>query len=237
MSDYELRRILCMIGIILTTSTVHAAPAFVVGLSSAIGTSGVTQTINTTGANFYAAAVSGASGFAPTLTDSSSNIWTLVKSTVSTNTGLILYYSSNVVTSASYKLTLAAGSFSSICFGAFSGMQTSPTPFQTFTSTSVSNGTTMTYPTITPSGSSLMTAGASVNGAETISMNTSYVQASTQAFVSGVAYGCGLDYLATSSANGPSWTFSVNTDIAGVNAAFTAGALIGINPRQIIIIQ
>ena len=231
-----MRRII-FIPLMLAASMCSAAPAFVVGLSSAIGTSGVTQTINTTGANFYAAAVSGAAGFAPTLTDNESNVWTVVKSTVSTNTGLVLYYSSNPVTAASYTLTLAAGSFSSICFGAFSGMQTNPTPFQTFTSTSIANGTTMTYPTITPSGSSLMTAGASVNGAETISMNTSYVQASTQAFVSGTAYGCGLDYLATSSANGPSWTFSVNTDIAGVNAAFTAGALIGVNPRQIIISQ
>lgn len=219
------------------TGTVpQTSPAFVIGISSAMGTAGTTQSVNTVGSNFYVAAVSGASGFTPTLTDSLSNKWTLAGSTTSTNTQLNIYYSSNPLTSASYNMTLSGASFSSVCFGSFSGMNTLA-PFQVSVSTRLGNGTTLTYPSITPAGASLMTAGVTVNGAENISASSGYVVGSTQAFVSGSAYGCGMNYLFTSSPNAPNWTYATNTDIAGVNAAFSQASPAPIISNPSFIIQ
>lgn len=186
-------------------------------------TPGTSASINTTGANFIAIIAgaivsSGATPGLPTITDSKSNVYSLVGSAIPTNNACacLLYVCANPTVGSGHTFT-CANAFSSICVAAFSGVETVFPMGLPTSNTTATTGTSIQPGSLTPAiDNCLMIAGVAYRDTTTITVNQSFSITDQNVFSSGVAIGAALAYIieTTATAKNPtfSWTNSAAND-------------------------
>lgn len=182
---------------------------------------GTSSAINTTGADFLVAVISGAIG--PAISDSKGNTWhelTMQIGSFSSETSI--WYAYNPTVGSGHTFT-ASGEFPGMCVAAFSGRLTSGDPFDVENG-AVEGPSPRQAGSVTPSqDGELLIAG--LGGTPSpISIDSGFTIAESMNLTGGVNYGCVLAYLeqGTAGALNPSWTFSGSG--AAVIATFKAAA-------------
>jgi hypothetical protein len=236
-----MRKLLLLIPLVLCASVAHAQTLVAHGICGGASACGTAISINTTGANFIAYAVSNYNVVAsPTVTDSqsgSSNTYTcLTKYVANASTyGLQICYTATVPahvgTSHTFNFS-CTGCFSSIAVQAWSGMAASSV-FQSGTDVGagITSGNSLQPGSITPSGPTVVITAFGIYAATaTASINSSYTISDQVSFVMATNEGVALAYLIQSSgsATNPLWSSTAtNSEIAAIAAfKYTASAVV-----------
>jgi hypothetical protein len=205
-----------------TNGAAAAAIAFVSGsVAGSPDSTGVVVTINTTGANFLVAAISdyGATTMGP-LIDEKSNTWVPLTTYSDGVSRIRMFYS--VPTSVGSGHTLhagASGTYPSLAFAAFSGVNAAPFDKEAGTT---GNSTAPAGWSVTPAvGNSLVVSAMGTVGGTGTAIGGSTIIGSL-ANSGGLYLGIGLAYSiqATTAAVNPTWTLSAGGQWSATNAVF-----------------
>ncbi len=187
-----------------------------------------TGAVSMSGANFLVACVSAGNSPVPTLTDSSSNTWTLLtRLTVAGAAFGQIYYAQNPTVTASQTFTLTGTNiFGSLQVAGFSGMLTaavidaqSPSGGATATT-----GTTLAPGTITPAATRLFVTCFHNEAIGVVTVGGSFATTDVKAYVAGTSYGGALAWLSSGSAQNPTWTQPNSSAMVAVMATFKLAA-------------
>ena len=217
------------------------AIAFVTSEQAGAANNATTSAIDTSGANFLVAAIADTpvgGGF--TFSDSKGNTWQALTSYISTATGARtrIYYAYNATVGSGHTFAVAdvsGASYCSICVAAFSGVQTSPNPYNTDVVGVNDYATSSTFPlqagSVTIAGGHLaisVVSNGSFTGGTWASVDSSFTIAEHIATVGGSHIGGALAYWINgggSTAVNPAWTpAQAVMEASGSNASFTAAA-------------
>lgn len=196
-----------------------------------------TASINCTGANFLVACCTSASAHAGTISDSQSNTWTSLTRTVSGNaTDIQLFYVFNASVSASHTFTISStGGFPCIEVMAWSGIQTTPNPFDVQNTNSSASATSLTPGSITPSvNNELIVVGLAVDTATSAtSIDSNFTITDTVTLVGGQHFGGSIAYLlqGTAAAVNPTWSWTTAALPEAAIASFKS--TVGPTPAQL----
>jgi hypothetical protein len=197
-----------------------------IGAASADTFSVTTGAINSTGANFLAAAVADLTTHPGTdPSDSKGNSWTVLTETTVSNVRLRLMYAKNATTGSGHTFTAssAEAEFPAAAFAAFANVHT-VTPFDVENGGSTSGGTTVQPGSITPgTDHELVLTGVGISGTpSTMSIDGGYTITDEVDFNGGVNFGVALAYLVQTSAaaTNPTWTGTAVTSYAARIASF-----------------
>lgn len=182
-----------------------------------------TAAVNTTGANFLIAAVGAYAGGALAVADTYGNTWTpLVNRGPDTSGGVNrLYYAVNPVTGPGHQVSVSgSGIYATIAMQAFSGVQTTPSAFESQNGSVSGSAASFQAGSVTPnSAGDLLVLGIEQGQAPSISISGAILtdQVPTQG---GLNYGVAMAYLvmpSTASQN-PVWSPNAST-VASLSAA------------------
>lgn len=193
-----------------------------VSAGSSDGSTVTTGAIDTTGATFLIAVVSGF-GTAPTLSDSKSNSWTALTERGLGSAAEKLFYVVSGTVGSGHTFT-ANNNFPSVAVIAFSGSHASPFDAETGAGGSSS---TLQPGSITPAeDNELLVTGLSWNNANAASINGGFSIATQVAIAGGQHLAVAIAYLiqTTAAAANPTWTVTSGNDLATGMAAFKAAA-------------
>lgn len=213
--------------LLLCLATASSGATFIRGTCAGAGgpNTGVTATLDTTGANFIF--VSAAYFTAGTFVDSGSNTWTSLGTTGTNPTSQNFYVASPSGTGVGQTFTYSGtATYTSVCVAAFSGvLASSPfdSPGASNTATSISLATGSVTPTLATD--FMITAVASGGGGSPFSVDSSFIITNTIAFVASTHYAVGIAYkLSTSTAQNVTWTNNVSQVIDVGLAAFKSAS-------------
>lgn len=217
------------------------AIAFVASEQAGAANNATTSAIDTSGANFLVAAIADTpvgGGF--TFSDSKGNTWNTLTSYISTATGartrIVYAYNATVGSGHTFSVADVSGnSYVSICVAAFSGVQTSPNPYNADVVGVNDYATSSAFPlsagSVTVASGHLaisVVSNGNFSGGTWASVDSSFTIAEQASTVGGSHIGGALAYWINSGGStsvNPAWTpAQAVMEASGSNATFAAGA-------------